>query len=78
MGTADDSSPGGTIMTLTLERLEDLRSDLASRAFLYDDPETFRAAIDLAVQMLRDTAARERSAVPTRHPAGIRSIDLGA
>jgi hypothetical protein len=45
-------------MTLTLERIEDIETDLTSRAFLYDDPATFRAAIDLAMQMLRDAALR--------------------
>lgn len=58
-------------MTLTLERLEEVGTDLAERAFLYDNPDTFRAAIDLAMQMLREAAERDRAAATARHPASI-------
>lgn len=43
-------------MALELERIDDLEQDLKSRAFLYDDPTTFRAAIGLAMSMVRDRA----------------------
>lgn len=51
-------------MTLTLERIDDLETDLASRAFLYDDPATFRAAIDLAMTMLRNATKGPVRAAP--------------
>jgi len=65
-------------MTLTIERLEEVGTDLSQRAFLYDDPETFRAAIELAMQLLRDAAERDRAAATARHPASLSLRDTSA
>lgn len=65
-------------MTLTLERLEEVGTDLSQRAFLYDNPATFRAAIELAMQMLREAAERDRAAATARHPSSHRAAVHGA
>jgi hypothetical protein len=45
-----------------LERLDEIEDDLASRAFLYDDPMAFREAIDAVMAAVRAAAERAREA----------------
>lgn len=48
-------------MEALLERLEEIEDDLTSRAFLYDNPITFREAIEITLTAVR--AAVERDTV---------------
>lgn len=58
-------------MALTLDRIDALEQDLKSRAFLYDDPTTFRAAIGLAMSMVREDS-RHREEEEESPERGIR------
>ena len=40
-------------METTIERLDEIEEDLATRAFLFDHPDTYREAIRIAFGQLR-------------------------
>jgi hypothetical protein len=43
-----------------LELLDDLEEDLLQRAFLYDDPDTYREAVDATLVAVKATLERAR------------------
>lgn len=43
------------------ERLEEVEDDLASRAFLYDNPTVYREAVDAAMLAVRAMLERARA-----------------
>jgi hypothetical protein len=47
-------------MDAMLDRLEELEEDLASRAFLYDHPSTYRQTLEVAFESVRALLARLR------------------
>jgi hypothetical protein len=40
-------------MATTIERLDEMEEDLATRAFLFDHPDTYREAIRIAFGQMR-------------------------
>jgi hypothetical protein len=46
-------------MEMTVERLTEIEEELASRAFLFDHPTTYREAIEIAFRQMREALARE-------------------
>jgi hypothetical protein len=49
-------------MEATLEILEELEDDLSARAFLYDDPATFREGVEAAMTAVRAMLPRIEAA----------------
>lgn len=50
-------------MEMTVERLDEMEEDLLARAFLFDDPETYREAIRIAFGQLRSELRVRRQKV---------------
>jgi hypothetical protein len=48
-------------MDRTIERLTEIEEDLASRAFLFEHPETYRIAIEIAFVQVRAEIEREHA-----------------
>jgi hypothetical protein len=48
-------------MDRMIERMTEIEEDLASRAFLFDHPETYRAAIEIAFKQVRAEIDREHA-----------------
>lgn len=46
----------------TLEMLDDVESDLMSRAFLYDNADSFRQGVEASLEAVRALLARTRLA----------------
>jgi phage regulator Rha-like protein len=46
-------SAGGALMETMIERLDEMEEDLAARAFLFDHPQTYREAIQIAFRQFR-------------------------
>jgi len=49
-------------METTIERLDEIEEDLAARAFLFDHPQVYREAIQIAFRQVRSelSASSER------------------
>ena len=46
-------------MEMTVDRLTEIEEELSSRAFLFDHPQTYREAIEIAFRQVRTALERE-------------------
>ena len=53
-------------MDQTINMLDDVEEDLIGRAFLYEDPNSFREGVEASIEAVRAMLARARVTVALR------------